>query len=57
MSVVWVLALPLMNSFNKTEPAFFPMHTTLSDDFPPFSQIFEFILLLLVHPKIIVLKM
>jgi len=33
-SVVWYLSLPLMNSFNKTDAATFPMPAMLSYDFP-----------------------
>jgi len=32
-SVVWYLSLPLMNSFNKTEAAIFPMQAMLPEDF------------------------
>jgi len=32
--VVWHLPLPLMNSFNKTMAAIFPMQVMLPQDFP-----------------------
>ena len=33
-SVEWHLSLPLMNSFNKTEAAFFSVQAMLSEGFP-----------------------
>ena len=45
MSVVWHLSLQLMNSFNKTEAAIFPMQAMIPFDFP-FSQITVFVSLL-----------
>jgi len=38
MSVSWQISFPLRNSFNKTEPAIFPMQKILPPVFP-FSQI------------------
>jgi len=34
LSKVWHLLLPLMNSFNKTQAAVFPMQTMLLENFP-----------------------
>ena len=40
-SELWHISLPLMNSFNKTEAAIFPMPSMLSQDFPFFSDKYE----------------
>jgi len=41
MSVVWQLSLPLMNNFNKTEPAIFTMQAMLPKGFPLYLDYFS----------------